>query len=276
MCVCGGGGGCPSIHTPPFTRGVPARVFSKWGQKKEEEKEEEPSRDVTPSLPPMWNLHFLWVLTEWACACAHYSYWAVHQTRVWRTHLEPRSDPETRRWSRNHFAILNIKQLELEKSGRGRLWGKVCTCVSGARARARVYVCVFFPPPLTKAARFNWFLLASAKAAAFSCFKLKKWRRKEKTEEREWERERMRLQQKKRYKLLFHCVLLLGRVHEADGTVRKQHVEAVVQRGHTWKDTIHVTQYSRTLGQETNQCVRLLGFGGNHTGVYGACCVHAC
>lgn len=32
--------------------------------------EEEPCRDVTPTLPPSLNLHFLWVLTECMCVCA--------------------------------------------------------------------------------------------------------------------------------------------------------------------------------------------------------------
>lgn len=63
-----------------------------------------------------------------------------------------------------------------------------------------------------------------AKAAGLD-LKTGKYERKAKSEERENEIAK--------YKLLFHCLLLLQRMTVADGTVKNKHVKAVVQHEQT-------------------------------------------
>ena len=96
------------------------------------------------AVPPIPHLHFLWVhVCVWVsvsvCVCAE------HFTRAARrTHLKPRE--VIRRAALTFsplFFLLNIEQVQLEKSRRARLWGRcVCLCVCVC-VWELVCVCVF-------------------------------------------------------------------------------------------------------------------------------------
>lgn len=117
------------VHAPPWARGVPTHLLSGA--------DEERGGGGAPvwrnSIPPTPFKFTFSMGPDWV-------YVEPELTDSTGRHTStPRSDPETHRCGSNHFVTLNIKQPELDKSRRLRLWGRcVCmrarACVAGARA----------------------------------------------------------------------------------------------------------------------------------------------